>query len=79
MNLANARAEIEQANRILRSRYHYEHPIFGHLANALAALEEPPEPVETVAELKAEAEEAAAVGEETAEPEPPAQRARKRG
>lgn len=87
MDIAKARAEIERSVKILRSRYHYAHPIFDHLGDALTALEgQPevapqPEPVETVAELKAEAEEAVAIGEEdaNAEPEPPAQRARKRG
>ena len=70
-NLELARTEIKRVDAILRSRYNYAHPVFNHLTAALEHLEdEPPEPIaveaepkETVAQLKAETEEAIAVGE----------------
>ena len=88
-DLGKARAEIKRSTDILRSRYQYEHPIFGHLAAALEALEgDPPEatpagspPEETEEHLRAEAEAAVVIEEgveETTEPKPPT-RARKRG
>jgi len=39
MSLEIALAEITRAESILRSRYHYEHPIFGHLATARECVE----------------------------------------
>jgi len=85
-DLAKARAEIKRSTDILRSRYHYEHPIFGHLAAALEALEgDLPEatpagapPEETEEQLQAEAEAAVVIEEEAEEPKPPT-KARKRG
>jgi len=87
-NLEKARAEIRRAERILRSRYHYEHPIFTHLGDALAALEEPA-PVEPKAPPSATEEEPGAAAEtESQESAPvetatstnrPVERPRKRG
>lgn len=92
-NLDDALVKVKSVEAFMRRRYLYNHPIFADITAVVELLEaevaaqplpEPPvEPQETVAELKAEAEEAAAVEEAvedaTVEPEPPAERARKRG
>jgi len=73
-NLANALAEVKFIEDFMRRRYLYEHPIFAHITAAITLLEgevaasAPPPPFqETVAELKAEAEEVTEI--EAEEPE----------
>jgi hypothetical protein len=78
MSLEIALAEIKRAEDILRSRYHYEHPIFGHLATARECVEAeippaaPPTPEVEVTSGPAPTEEE---GEAETEGQPPARRA----
>jgi hypothetical protein len=85
-NLETALSEINRMEAILRSRYHYEHPIFGHLAIArecveaeLAAAAPPaPQPEVTSGLAQAVEEESVSVEfEPISEGQPPARRARK--
>lgn len=91
-DVEKARAELNRIEAFLRTRYHYPHPIFGHMAAALEYLGEPP-PAGVEAPAEAEAEEPGVAGAEAlaeaastvpayeppAEPEPSARRGRKRG
>jgi hypothetical protein len=93
MSLAAALAEIDRVEAILRSRYHYAHPVFNHLASArehLQGLAEEPAPAQVpeseavfppaappTPEPEAEPESAEEEGEPATEGQPPARRARR--
>lgn len=53
-NVDKARREIDHCEAVLRSRYHYDHPIFGYLKTARDALDEdaPAPPPEAEAEAE---------------------------
>ena len=71
-DLEAARRELDRIEGILRTRYHYPHPIFEHLAAVLEHLEAP--------EPKAKAEPKAPVNVDStslAAPQPKPARARK--
>lgn len=82
-NLAAARAELNHIEAVLRTRYHYPHPIFDYIAAALGHLEgdlppeaeapvvHPEQPVMAVPGPNTETTIAASdsVSEEDAEPE----------
>jgi hypothetical protein len=81
LNLQTALAEIKRAEAILRSRYFYEHPIFGHLATARDCVEAElaaaaPVSSEPLAESEPEIEEESAVEPPVAEPAKPPQKRR---
>ena len=75
-NLETALAEINRAETVLRSRYQYEHPIFGYLATARECVEAemaaaaPPTP-----EPDSEPEPTEEEGAASTEGQPPARRA----